>query len=198
MKNLLFLLILLPAFYGSAQTEDCFQRANRQKTEDLKNPPNIRIGDTVPQDFISKGQQRLQSLIGCQFPDSPFITVQGKEISTGKIQSDFVIVYMSMFYCDVCNAMLEEFAKLKKEYGSKLIIMAIMEDNHSDFKHLMSAYEDKIIFVQDSREWIFSHNAGCGVPITFLLDKSRLIKFIKNGAAPDNSQLMNELKKRMK
>jgi peroxiredoxin len=190
-------MLLLPVIYGFSQTEDCFQRANRQQKEDMKSFPKIKIGDTISDDFIKKGDKRLQSLIGCQFPDTSFTGINGKEINTGKIESKFVIVYMSMFYCDMCNATLREFAKLKKKYGSKLTVLAIMEDNHSDFSEPVSDYKDKIIFVPNIREWIYAHNAGCGVPITFLLDKSKLIKFVKSGVAPDNSSLVNELKKQM-
>jgi cytochrome oxidase Cu insertion factor (SCO1/SenC/PrrC family) len=196
MKKLLFFL-LLPAFCLQSQNENCFQRANRQLNEDVKSTPKIKIGDTIPDDFLKKRDQRLQSLLGCQFPDTTFVTVRGKEMSIEKIKSDFVIVYMSMFYCDVCHIPLEEFAKLKREYGARLTVLAIMEDNHSDFNQLINAYEGTIAFVPDARQWIFAHNVGCGVPITFLLNKSKLIKFVKNGAAPDNSSLVNEIKKKM-
>lgn len=96
-------------------------------------------------------------------------------------------------YCDRCLKQLDELEQLRNEAGPSLTILTVFAQDKGQLKFLEDRYGKAFSFVPDARKYIQSYNLGQGYPMTYLLDKNKLILQVLRGASDKKDWLYGEL-----
>jgi hypothetical protein len=176
MKTIFWTIILILSFkisFGQL-TNDCFSDANYQRNMDLKEAPEVKVGDSANH-IIRSVETALAKIIGCKFPYAPFQTTTGKELTYDKIKSDFIVINFNYLFCDRCTNQLDSLVKIKKASNQTITIVSFFACDKNDMKHLTDKFKDDVLFVSNADSYTKNYDLGSGRPLNYILDKSKII-----------------------
>lgn len=148
---------------------ECFDLANEQMQNDIKTYKE-KHNDTVL--VLSN---RLNMVIGCRFPYFPMLSHDKKEINPNNLKADYVIMNYNYSYCDQCMLQLDELVKLKQSSKKNIQVIAIFLEKTDDLTYVIEKYGKDIFISGNGSKWVNEFGLGLGSPMTYVLDKNKII-----------------------
>jgi thiol-disulfide isomerase/thioredoxin len=138
-------------------------------------------------------KQELGQSVPKTFPDFSLKTLDQKEIKSADLRSKIAVINFWAFWCGPCLQELSVLERLYQEYRDRSVEMIgvhiglgmfNIDDEKASVRHVLSKYSVSFPVVFDT-EGLGSKLGHQGVPSTYILDKSGVIRFKKLGYDPD-------------
>jgi len=117
-------------------------------------------------------------------PDLSFLNFAGEVVDLFDFRGKNLVVNAWASWCPFCRQELLDFASLQKEFGDKIVVLAV---NRQEATEASQQYADKLgitrdlIFLLDSGDSLYQSIGGFSMPETIFIDQDGLIKYHKRG-----------------
>lgn len=117
-------------------------------------------------------------------PDFSLKDYEGRDVKLSDFRGKPVLVNVWASWCPFCKEELKDFVSLQKEFGDKIVVIAI---NRGETLETAKSYSDKlgvaseIIFLLDPEDSFYKSIRGFSMPETIFVDKDGFIKDHRRG-----------------
>lgn len=117
-------------------------------------------------------------------PSLTFEDYEGTEVSLDEFRGTPIVVNAWASWCPFCVEELKEFAKVQKEFGEQVVIIAI---NRAESKETAKRFSDDVgvtddlTFLLDPRDEFYDTIGGFSMPETIFVDADGRIRIHKRG-----------------
>lgn len=116
--------------------------------------------------------------------ESSFENYDGKTITLSNFRGKPLVINSWAAWCPFCRKELVDFATAQKEFGDKVVIIAI---DRAESKVVAKKYSDELgvtddlVFLLDPADSFYQSIGGFSMPETIFISKDGMIKFHKRG-----------------
>lgn len=188
MKKLFVLLFIS----GVIKSQDCFNNClQRLKTgQDTLFSTIVSTKKAVEDSVFSPLEVNriiINSLIGCQFPQTPLRSIDEKTLTVAQFKGKPVFIHFWFTSCPPCVAEIETLNELNKEFSNKAYFLAVNTDDMSTLKEFLKEHPYNSIQLNISREKAM--NSFCligGYPTCIILNADNKVSSIWSGGNSDS------------
>ncbi|MDZ4664546.1 MAG: redoxin domain-containing protein [Bacteroidota bacterium] len=91
------------------------------------------------------------------------------------LKADYVIINYSYSYCDHCLKQLDDLVKLKQNSKKDIKVIAIFTEKTENLTEIIKKYSKNLLISSDGRKWVAEFNFGVGSPMSYVLDKNKIV-----------------------
>lgn len=163
---------------------------------------SVKFGDTTEIATENKLfyilQETKKEIVGCKYPCLALTSINGKVINVDKIKTDYTIINFNYRYDGNSLQQIDELDSLKKELKNRITIICLSSNSKEEIQAATNKYDNNIEFVTETNKYMKQYNLGLGTPTTFVLDKTKTVKFVTSGIYQANETLYTNLKEHLK
>ena len=133
-------------------------------------------------------------------PDFRLQDYDGKTVSLGDFHGKSLAINSWAAWCPFCRKELSDFAKVQKEFGDRVIIIAV---DRAETLAVAKKYTDELgvtngmLFLLDPSDSFYQSIGGFSMPETIFVDKNSNIKIHKRGPM-DSDEIREKIKQLLK
>lgn len=147
--------------------------------------------------LVQKGKIHIPSpQEGKSTPELSFKDYSGKEVKLSDFRGKALVINSWAAWCPFCREELLAFAAIQKEFGDKVVIVAI---NRAESLAVAKGYTDRqgttnnLIFLLDPSDSFYKSIGGFSMPETIFADANGKTQFHKRGPM-DADEIRNRIK----